>query len=79
MHLKRSQLYKFHQKLHNLFQQMLQLSQTLTQKIRDLEKASIIEQYQEITGEIIVGEVYQVWRNEILVIHEDTELVLPLA
>ncbi len=51
--------------------------QTLTQKIRDLEKASIIEQYQEIVGEIIVGEVYQVWRNEILVIHEDNELVLP--
>lgn len=51
--------------------------QTLTQKIRDLEKASIIEQYQEIIGEIIVGEVYQVWRNEILVIHEDNELVLP--
>lgn len=51
--------------------------QTLTQKIRDLEKASIIEQYQEIIGEIIVGEVYQVWRNEILVIHEENELVLP--
>ena len=51
--------------------------QTLTQKIRDLEKASIMEQYQEILGEIIVGEVYQVWRNEILVLHEDNELVLP--
>ena len=51
--------------------------QTLTQKIRDLEKASIIEQYNEIIGEIIVGEVYQVWRNEILVLHEENELVLP--
>jgi N utilization substance protein A len=51
--------------------------QTLTQKIRDLEKAAIIEQYQQIVGEIIVGEVYQIWRNEILVIHEDNELVLP--
>ena len=51
--------------------------QTLTQKIRDLEKASVIEQYQEMVGQIIVGEVYQVWRNEILVMHEGTELTLP--
>ncbi|MEM6765801.1 MAG: transcription termination factor NusA [Bacteroidota bacterium] len=51
--------------------------QTLTQKIRDLEKASIIEQYEEMVGQIIVGEVYQVWRNEILVLHEGNELTLP--
>ena len=51
--------------------------QTLTQKIRDLEKQGIIEQYQELIGQIIVGEVYQIWRNEILVMHEGTELILP--
>ncbi len=51
--------------------------QTLTQKIRDLEKASIVEQYQELVSQIIVGEVYQVWRNEILVLHEGNELVMP--
>lgn len=51
--------------------------QTLTQKIRDLEKSVIFDQYQEIVGEIIVGEVYQVWRNEIMVIHEGNELTLP--
>lgn len=51
--------------------------QTLTQKIRDLEKSVIFEQYKEIIGEIIVGEVYQIWRNEIMVIHEGNELVLP--
>ncbi len=51
--------------------------QTLTQKIRDLEKQAIIEQYQELVGQIIVGEVYQIWRNEILVMHEGTELILP--
>ena len=51
--------------------------QTLTQKIRDLEKASIVEQYEELVGTIIVGEVYQVWRNEILVLHEGAELTLP--
>lgn len=51
--------------------------QTLTQKIRDLEKAAIYNQYQALLGEIITGEVYQVWRNEILIIHEGNELVLP--
>jgi len=51
--------------------------QTLTQKIRDLEKGSIMEQYQGLIGEVIVGEVYQVWRNEILVLHEENELSMP--
>lgn len=51
--------------------------QTLTQKIRDLEKGVVFEQYKEIIGEIIVGEVYQVWRNEIMVLHEGNELIMP--
>ncbi len=51
--------------------------QTLTQKIRDLEKQSIFEGYQELLGEIVVGEVYQIWRNEIMIIHEGNELILP--
>jgi transcription termination/antitermination protein NusA len=51
--------------------------QTLTQRVRDLEKTSVFEQYKEIIGEIIVGEVYQVWRNELMVIHEGNELLMP--
>ncbi|GAB4405042.1 MAG: transcription termination factor NusA [Bacteroidia bacterium] len=51
--------------------------QTLTQKIRDLEKAAIVNQYQDLIGAVVVGEVYQVWRNEILVMHEGAELILP--
>lgn len=51
--------------------------QTLTQKVRDLEKQVIYEKYKDIIGEIIVGEVYQIWRNEIMVIHEGNELILP--
>ncbi len=51
--------------------------QTLTQKIKDLEKSVIIKMYEELKGEIIFGEVYQVWRNEILVSHEHNELSLP--
>jgi len=51
--------------------------QTLTQKVRDLEKQVIYEHYKELVGEIVVGEVYQIWRNEIMVIHEGNELILP--
>ena len=51
--------------------------QTLTQRIRDLEKAGVISQYEDLVGEIIVGEVYQVWRSELLVQHEGNELVMP--
>lgn len=51
--------------------------QTLTQKIRDLEKAAIVDQYQELIGTVVVGEVYQVWRNEILILHEGNELSMP--
>lgn len=51
--------------------------QLLAQRIKELEKASVYEQYQEMKGEVIVGEVYQVWRNEILVLHEGNELVMP--
>lgn len=51
--------------------------QLLAQRIKELEKAAVVDQYEEMKGEVIVGEVYQVWRNEILVIHEGNELVLP--
>lgn len=51
--------------------------QTLTQKVRDLEKQAVVDQYQDMIGTIIVGEVYQVWRNEILVLHEGAELIMP--
>ena len=51
--------------------------QTLTQKVRDLEKNLVFEQYKEMIGSVVVGEVYQVWRNEILVLHDNNELILP--
>ena len=51
--------------------------QTLMQRIKELEKTSVYTQYKELQGEIIVGEVYQVWRNEILVLHDNTELSIP--
>ena len=57
---------------------VLSLRQNLASRILDLEKASLYEKYSEKVGEIITGEVYQVWKKEILVLDdEDNELVLP--
>ena len=44
----------------------------------DLENANLFNKYTEKVGEIITGEVYQVWKKEILVLDDDdNELVLP--
>jgi transcription termination/antitermination protein NusA len=51
--------------------------QTFRQRIRDIEKENIYEEYSQLVGEIVVGEVYQTRRREILVIHNKTELLLP--
>ncbi len=51
--------------------------QTFQQRIRDIEKEQIYEEYSELIGEIVVGEIYQVRRHETLLMHEGTELVLP--
>ncbi len=57
---------------------VLSLRQNLASRILDLEKASLYEKYSAKVGEIITGEVYQVWKKEILVLDdEDNELVLP--
>lgn len=51
--------------------------QMLAQRIKELEKNLVFNHYKEIIGEIVVGEVYQIWRSEILVQHEGNELHLP--
>ena len=51
--------------------------QTFRQRIRDIEKEQVYEEYTEKIGEIVVGEIYQVRRHETLLMHEDTEVVLP--
>ena len=59
---------------------VLSLRQNLASRILDLEKASLYEKYSERVGEIISGEVYQVWKKEVLILDdEDNELVLPKA
>jgi len=50
---------------------------TLRQRIRDIEKENIFEEYSERIGEIVVGEVYQVRGFQVLVMHNRVELVLP--
>ena len=57
---------------------VLSLRQNLASRIMDLEKANLFNKYPEKVGEIITGEVYQVWKKEILVLDDDdNELVLP--
>lgn len=51
--------------------------QTFSQRIRDIEKENVFQEYSDVIGEIVVGEVYQVRRREVLIIHNKTELVLP--
>jgi len=51
--------------------------QTFRQRTRDIEKEQVYQEYTELIGEIVVGEIYQVRRHETLLMHEDTELVLP--
>ena len=59
---------------------VLSLRQNLASRILDLEKASLYEKYSQQVGEIITGEVYQVWKREALILDEDeNELILPKA
>ena len=51
--------------------------QTLAQRIREIEKENIFDDYTDRVGEIILGDVYQVRRNDILVNHNGVELILP--
>lgn len=57
---------------------VLAIRQNLASRIMDLEKANLFNQYKEKVGEMITGEVYQVWKKEILVLDADNnELLLP--
>jgi N utilization substance protein A len=51
--------------------------QTFRQRIRDVEKEKTYEEYSELIGEIVVGEIYQTRRRDTLLMHEGTEMVLP--
>ena len=58
--------------------EILSIRQNLVSKIQDYEKSLIFQKYKEKVGEIIVGEVYQPWNKEILILDDEKiELVLP--
>jgi N utilization substance protein A len=57
---------------------ILAAKQTLTSRISDLKKNILLEKYKEREGEIINGEVYQVWKKEIMLLDDEgNELILP--
>lgn len=57
---------------------ILSLRQNLTSRILDLEKNNLYGKYKDRIGEIVTGEVYQVWKREILVLDDEgNELILP--
>ena len=52
--------------------------QTLAARINDLKKNVLIKKYEDRVGEIVSGEVYQVWKKEVLILDEDgNEMLLP--
>ncbi len=57
---------------------VLALRQNLVSRISELEKDGIYRKYKDRVGEILTGEVYQIWKKEILVLDDEgNELVLP--
>ena len=60
--------------------EILSIRQNLVGKIQDYEKSLVFQKYKEKVGEIIVGEVYQPWNKEVLVLDDEKiELILPKA
>src|ERR1700740_1364744 len=52
--------------------------QTLASRINDLKKNLLIKKYEDRVGEIVNGEVYQVWKKEVLLLDEEgNEMLLP--
>ena len=57
---------------------VLSIRQNLAARVQDLNRDEILKKYQERVGEIVNGEVYQVWRNEILLQDDEgNDLILP--
>lgn len=57
---------------------ILAARQTLVSKVLELEKDEVFKKYKDREGELVIGEVYQIWKKEILVLDDDgNELILP--
>lgn len=54
------------------------IRQNLASRIIDMEKDALYRKYKDKVGEVITGEVYQIWRKEVLVLDDEgNELILP--
>ena len=51
--------------------------QSLNQRIREIEKEIILTEYNRLLGEIVIGDVYQIRKNDVPVNHNKNELILP--
>lgn len=57
---------------------ILNLRQTLASKILELQKENLYLKYSEMLGQVVSGELYQVWKKEMLLLDEEgNELYLP--
>lgn len=57
---------------------ILTARQTLMSKILELEKEEVFRKYKDRVGEIITGEVYQIWKKEFMILDDEgNELILP--
>ncbi|MFT5666616.1 MAG: N utilization substance protein A [Vicingaceae bacterium] len=57
---------------------VLALRQNLISKVLELEKDNLFKKYEDRVGDIITGEVYQVWKRELLILDDESnELILP--
>ena len=57
---------------------ILNLRQTLQSKILDLQKDALYSKFKELEGEIVTGEVHQIWKREMLLMDEEqNELLMP--
>jgi len=59
---------------------ILALRQNLVSRIHEMEKDSLYKLYKDRVGEIVTGEVYQIWKREMLILDDESnELILPKA
>ncbi len=57
---------------------ILNLRQTLQSRILDLQKDAVFNKFKDLEGELVVGEVYQTWSRETLLLDDEkNELILP--
>ena len=57
---------------------ILALRQNLVSRIHEMEKDTLYKLYKDRVGDIITGEIYQVWKKEVLILDDEgNELILP--